>query len=80
MGVLAVAPFLLCLPLFWEVPAWSPGALARGVAILVAAAAMITWAARSELQLLFLSLPVVGLGRVAAAAARCCAGRAAGRP
>ncbi|MFC5728867.1 MULTISPECIES: SpoIIE family protein phosphatase [Nocardioides] len=60
MGVLTVAPFLLCLPLFRELPAWSPARWLEAVAILVVAGATITWAAQSELRALYLLPPVVG--------------------
>jgi serine phosphatase RsbU (regulator of sigma subunit)/anti-sigma regulatory factor (Ser/Thr protein kinase) len=60
MGVLTVAPFLLCLPLFRELPTWSPARWLEALTILVLAGAVITWAVHSELQLLYLTLPVVG--------------------
>ncbi len=59
MGVLTVAPFLLCLPLFRELPGWSRARWFEAIAVLALAAAVITWTARSELQLLYLTLPVV---------------------
>jgi serine phosphatase RsbU (regulator of sigma subunit) len=59
MGVLTVAPFLLCLPLFRELPGWSRARWLEAVAVLGLAAAVITWTARSELQLIYLTLPVV---------------------
>ena len=59
MGVLTVAPFLLCLPLFRELPGWSRARWLEAVAVLALAAAVITWTARSELQLIYLTLPVV---------------------
>jgi serine phosphatase RsbU (regulator of sigma subunit) len=59
MGVLTFAPFLLCLPLFRELPGWSRARWLEAVGILALAAAVITWTARSELQLLYLTLPVV---------------------
>ena len=59
MGVLTVAPFLLCLPLFRELPGWSRARWFEAIAVLAVAAAVITWTARSELQLLYLTLPVV---------------------
>ncbi len=60
MGILTVAPFLLCLPLFRELPAWPAARWLEAAAVLVAAAAVTTWATRSEPHLLFLTLPVVG--------------------
>jgi serine phosphatase RsbU (regulator of sigma subunit) len=59
MGVLTVAPFLLCLPLFRELPAWSRTRWVEAFAILLLAVAVISWTARSDLQLLYLTLPVV---------------------
>src|SRR5262249_42927341 len=60
MGVLTVAPFLLCLPLFREAPTWSRARWLEAGAILVVAGAVTVWTAGSDLPLLFLSLPVVG--------------------
>ena len=59
MGVLTVAPFLLCLPLFWQLPGWTRARWIEAFGILVVAGAVITWTAQSDLQLLYLSLPVV---------------------
>jgi serine phosphatase RsbU (regulator of sigma subunit)/anti-sigma regulatory factor (Ser/Thr protein kinase) len=59
MGVLTVAPFLLCLPLFREGPRWSRTRWLEGAAVLVLAGAVTTWTVGSELPLLYLSLPVV---------------------
>src|SRR5262245_23960589 len=60
MGVLVVAPFLLCLPLFRQEPIWSPAQWFEAGTVLVLAGAVATWTAGSELPLLYLSLPVVG--------------------
>jgi serine phosphatase RsbU (regulator of sigma subunit) len=60
MGVLAVAPFLLSLALFRELPGWSRARWLEAISILALAGALITWTAQSELQLLYLTLPVVG--------------------
>jgi serine phosphatase RsbU (regulator of sigma subunit) len=60
MGVLTVAPFLLCLPLFWELPAWSPARWLEALTILVVAGVIITWAAQSEVRSLYLLPPIVG--------------------
>ncbi|HET9011248.1 MAG TPA: SpoIIE family protein phosphatase, partial [Gemmatimonadaceae bacterium] len=60
MGVLTVAPFLLCLPLFWELPAWSPARWLEALTILGVAAVTITWATQSELSSLYLLPPIVG--------------------
>jgi serine phosphatase RsbU (regulator of sigma subunit) len=59
MGVLTFAPFLLCLPLFRELPGWTWARWLEAIGVLALAAAVITWTARSELQLLYLTLPVV---------------------
>lgn len=59
MGILVIAPFLLCLPLFLELPSWSPARWAEAVAILLLAGVLAAWASVSELQLLYLVLPVV---------------------
>lgn len=59
MGILTIAPFLLCLPLYVELPAWSPAQWLEAIAVLVVAAATIAWGTHSELHLLFLTLPVV---------------------
>ena len=59
MGVLAVAPFLLSLALFREPPGWSRARWLEAVTIFVLAGALITSAAQTELQLLYLTLPVV---------------------
>jgi len=60
MGVLVVAPFLLSIPLFWEGRRWSASTwLEAGVILLVTTAVSIA-AARSDLAILFLILPVVG--------------------
>ena len=59
MGVLTVAPFLLCLPLFWQLPGWTRARWLEAFGILVVAGVVITWTAQSDLQLLYLSLPVV---------------------
>ncbi len=60
MGVLAVAPFLLCIPLFWELRIWPAARWVEAGAVLVVTSAVVTWAALSHLQLLFLALPVLG--------------------
>ncbi len=60
MGVLAVAPFLLCIPLFWELAPWPPLRWLEAVAILVLTAALVLWATYSNLPVLFLVLPVLG--------------------
>jgi serine phosphatase RsbU (regulator of sigma subunit)/anti-sigma regulatory factor (Ser/Thr protein kinase) len=59
MGVLTVAPFLLCLPLFRELPPWTAAHWLEAGGVLVVAATLATWTAASELPLLYLSLPVV---------------------
>ncbi len=61
MGVLTVAPFLLCLPLFRELPAWSPARWLEALTVLVVAGATIAWAGQSEMRSLYLLPPIVGL-------------------
>jgi serine phosphatase RsbU (regulator of sigma subunit)/anti-sigma regulatory factor (Ser/Thr protein kinase) len=60
MGVLAVAPFLLCLPLFKELERWPWTAWVEAGTILAVVAAVTLWAAYSELAVLFLVLPLLG--------------------
>ncbi|HET8987533.1 MAG TPA: SpoIIE family protein phosphatase [Humibacillus sp.] len=60
MGVLIVAPFLLSLPLSWELEPWPLRRWLEAGAFLVATTALVGWAAQSQLPLLFLVLPVVG--------------------
>ena len=60
MGVLIVAPFLLSLPLSWELEPWPPRRWLEAAAFLVATTALIGWAVQSQLPLLFIVLPVVG--------------------
>ena len=60
MGVLIVAPFLLSLPLSWELEPWPLRRWLEAGAFLLATTALIGWAAQSQLPLLFLVLPVVG--------------------
>lgn len=60
MGVLTVAPFLLCLPLFREQPAWSLARWLEALTILLVAGGTITWAAQSEMRSLYLLPPIVG--------------------
>jgi serine phosphatase RsbU (regulator of sigma subunit)/anti-sigma regulatory factor (Ser/Thr protein kinase) len=60
MGVLAVAPFLLCIPLFWELEPWPVARWLEAVVILVVTTALVLWATYSDLPVLFLVLPVLG--------------------
>ena len=60
LGVLAVAPFLLSLPLFWEVPRWAPALWLEYAAVLVVVGSVAVIAALSDLEMLFLVLPVLG--------------------
>ena len=60
MGVLTVAPFLLCIPLFRELPPWSVGRWIEAVTILLLAAGMISWATRYDVQVLFMLIPLLG--------------------
>ena len=60
MGVLAVAPFLLSLPLFRELERWPRLAWVEAGSILAVVAAVTLWAANSDLPVLFLVLPLLG--------------------
>jgi serine phosphatase RsbU (regulator of sigma subunit)/anti-sigma regulatory factor (Ser/Thr protein kinase) len=60
MGILTVAPFLLCLPLFRELPRWSVARWLEAMAILLVALVVAIWTAVAELQLLYLAIIVVG--------------------
>jgi serine phosphatase RsbU (regulator of sigma subunit)/anti-sigma regulatory factor (Ser/Thr protein kinase) len=60
MGVLAVAPFLMSLPLFRELPRWSPLLwLEAGLALALTLASTL-WAAQTVPNLLFVPLLVLG--------------------
>ena len=50
MGVLVVAPFLLCLPLFWEEADWTLASWLEEAVILLLVVAVSVWAARSMLS------------------------------
>ena len=60
MGVLAVAPFLLCIPLFWELEPWPAARWLEAAVILALTAALVSWTTRTDLHLLFLVLPLLG--------------------
>jgi len=60
MGVLAVAPFLLSLPLFRELEPWSRLRWLEAGTILVVVAAVTAGVANSDLQVRFVALPVLG--------------------
>ncbi len=60
LGVLTVAPFLLCLPLFWEQHDWSRADWLEEIVILLVVATVSVWAAFSTLEMAFLVLPVLG--------------------
>ncbi|WP_327634552.1 SpoIIE family protein phosphatase [Kribbella sp. NBC_00482] len=60
MGVLAVAPFLLCIPLFWEHERWPAARWFEAAVILVLTTVLALWTASSGLSLLFLVLPCLG--------------------
>jgi serine phosphatase RsbU (regulator of sigma subunit)/integral membrane sensor domain MASE1/anti-sigma regulatory factor (Ser/Thr protein kinase) len=60
MGVLVVAPFLLSLPLSWELEPWTARRWLEAGAFLAATTALAGWTAQSRLPLLFLVLPIVG--------------------
>jgi serine phosphatase RsbU (regulator of sigma subunit)/anti-sigma regulatory factor (Ser/Thr protein kinase) len=59
MGVLTVAPFLLCLPLFREGSPWPLVRWLEAAAVVLVAGAVAVWTSGSESPLLYLSLPVV---------------------
>lgn len=59
MGILMVTPFLLSVPLFRELPSWPVRQWIELAAILLVVVVASSWAAQS-LQVIFLSLPVVG--------------------
>ncbi|HSV40343.1 MAG TPA: SpoIIE family protein phosphatase [Nocardioidaceae bacterium] len=60
MGVLAVAPFLLCLPLFWEGRRWPDLLWLEAALMLVGVAAVTTVVSLVQVQLLILVLPMLG--------------------
>ncbi|TCC07216.1 ATP-binding SpoIIE family protein phosphatase [Kribbella soli] len=60
MGVLAIAPFLLCIPLFWELEPWPAARWLEAGVILVLTTVLALWTASSGLALLFLVLPCLG--------------------
>ena len=60
MGVLSVAPFLLCIPLFREQRSWPRRQWLEAGAVLLLTTALVTAAALMRLPVLFLSLPVLG--------------------
>ncbi|TWD73004.1 serine phosphatase RsbU (regulator of sigma subunit) [Kribbella amoyensis] len=60
MGVLAVAPFLLCIPLFWELERWSFASWLEAAVILVLTTGLVSWTAYTDLPVLFLVLPLLG--------------------
>ncbi|MFF0341331.1 SpoIIE family protein phosphatase [Kribbella sp. NPDC004875] len=60
MGVLAIAPFLLCIPLFWELERWPALRWLEAIVILTLTTALVSWTAYTTLPLLFLALPLLG--------------------
>jgi serine phosphatase RsbU (regulator of sigma subunit)/integral membrane sensor domain MASE1 len=60
MGVLVVAPFLLCLPLFWEQKHWPLSSWLEEGTVLLVVLAVSVWAAMSQTPVLFLALPALG--------------------
>lgn len=60
MGVLVIAPFLLSLPLFRELPRWTWQRWGEATAILLITTAVAVWAGVSQLHILFLPLPMLG--------------------
>lgn len=60
MGVLAVAPFLLSLPLFRELEPWSRLRWLEVGTILVVVAGVMAWTATTDLHVMFVVLPLLG--------------------
>ncbi|TCC47448.1 serine/threonine protein phosphatase [Kribbella capetownensis] len=60
MGVLAVTPFLLCIPLFRELEPWPATRWLEAAVILVLTTVLVSWTAYTDLPLLFLALPLLG--------------------
>ncbi|WP_235508694.1 MASE1 domain-containing protein [Terrabacter sp. Root85] len=60
MGVLTVAPFLLCLPLFWEQRRWPLRLWLEAMAILMVATLVVAAAVTTGLHIFFLTLPLLG--------------------
>jgi serine phosphatase RsbU (regulator of sigma subunit)/anti-sigma regulatory factor (Ser/Thr protein kinase) len=60
MGVLAVAPFLLCIPLFWELERWPAARWVEASVILVLTTLLVSWTTYTDLPVLFLVLPLLG--------------------
>lgn len=60
MGVLALAPFLLCIPLFREQRRWPLRQWLEASGVLLLTLVLVTAAALMRLPVLFLSLPVLG--------------------
>jgi serine phosphatase RsbU (regulator of sigma subunit)/integral membrane sensor domain MASE1/anti-sigma regulatory factor (Ser/Thr protein kinase) len=60
MGVLVVAPFLLAIPLFWELPRWSTWQWTEAVAVLVCVSVVARAGMSLDLPVLFPVLPFLG--------------------
>jgi serine phosphatase RsbU (regulator of sigma subunit)/anti-sigma regulatory factor (Ser/Thr protein kinase) len=60
MGVLAVAPFLLCIPLFRELEPWPAARRLEAGVILALTIVLVSWTTRIDVPLLFLVLPLLG--------------------
>jgi len=60
MGVLTIAPFLLCLPLFRELEPWSRARWVEAGLILGVVTAVSAWSVLSDASVLFLVLPFLG--------------------
>ncbi|MFI5695386.1 SpoIIE family protein phosphatase [Kribbella sp. NPDC051586] len=60
MGILAVAPFLLCLPLFRELEPWAARRWIEAAVILVLTTVLVSWTAYTDLPVLFLVFPLLG--------------------
>ncbi|HWD79468.1 MAG TPA: SpoIIE family protein phosphatase [Kribbella sp.] len=59
MGVLAVTPFLLCIPLFRELEPWPVRRWLEAVLVLVLTTVVAVWTTYTHLALLFLVLPLL---------------------
>jgi serine phosphatase RsbU (regulator of sigma subunit)/anti-sigma regulatory factor (Ser/Thr protein kinase) len=60
MGVLLIAPFLLAIPLFWELPRWTVGQWLEAVAVGACVAVVARAGMSADLPVLFPVLPFLG--------------------
>ena len=60
MGVLTVTPFLLCIPLFWELERWSAARWLEAGVILALTIVLVWWTTHIDVPLMFLVLPLLG--------------------